>query len=346
MFSQIKNQIDQHLHKFCRDIDNVYGLGKISPILSSSIKEFIVRDGKRVRPALMVIGYLGFAKKPAPGLYNSAISIELLHDFMLVHDDIIDKSLTRRGLPSMHSNFNALIKNTHGLKFSGQDMGIVAGDVLYSLALKAFMTIKVEPSLKEKALSRFIDAAFYTGCGEFIELINDTKSLPEVGLEDIYKVYDYKTAYYTFACPLACGAILAGASKKDVDALFEYGLALGRAFQINDDILGLYGNQKKIGKSPLTDLQESKKTLLIWHAYNHSGALDKKYILKVMTKKKVITGDLNRIRQIVKNSGSLDYARNEIEKLDKKAKHLVSSSQIKDKYKKTLIDLPKTILTA
>ena len=103
MILNIKNRIEKELRKYIVEVNKTYDLSGISPLLYQRIKEFILRDGKRIRPILFCIGYLGFADKAAPGLYRSAVSIELLHDFMLIHDDIIDKSHLRRSKPSRPS---------------------------------------------------------------------------------------------------------------------------------------------------------------------------------------------------------------------------------------------------
>ena len=107
---------------------------------------------------MFIIGYLSFAKKAARGLYTSALSIELLHDFMLVHDDIIDKSKTRRGKPSMHKMLDNHLAKFKNIKFSGQDLGIVVGDVMYAIAINAFLAINEDFTRKQRALKRFIEA--------------------------------------------------------------------------------------------------------------------------------------------------------------------------------------------
>jgi geranylgeranyl diphosphate synthase type I len=286
-----------------------------------------------VRPILFVLGYLAFAKKEARGLYQAAISIELLHDFMLIHDDIIDKSDTRRGRPSMHKMLNNYLRDKKNIKFSGQDLSLVLGDIVYASAINTFLAINEEPQRKEKALKKFIDATFYTGCGEFIELISGIKNIENITKDDIYKIYDFKTAYYSFAYPLSIGATLAGAKENDINKIFQYGLYLGRAFQIKDDILGVFGNEAKIGKSTLTDLQEAKKTLLIWHAYRYSHPKNQSEIKKVLAKKKVNNADLLQVRRILVTAGSLDYARQEISRCIRKAQELNSSCAMKSKYR-------------
>jgi len=336
MHLKIKNRIEQELSSYASTFDQRYSLSKISPVLYKYIREFILRPGKRVRPTLFVIGYLGFSEKIAPGLYSSALSIELLHDFMLVHDDIIDKSDTRRGKPSMHKMLNGYLKKYPGIKFNGEDLAIVAGDVMYAMGMDAFLSIKEEPGRKETAMRKLIQAALYTGSGEFIELLCGVKELEKLTQGDIYKIYDYKTANYTFASPLAVGAILAGADKKETDILFKYGIYLGRAFQIKDDILGLFGDEKKLGKSILTDLKEAKKTLLIWRAFNRSGKLDKAKIRKILGRKDIGMADLKIMRGIINRSGALDYTKKEILRFMRQAQELIATSKIKPDYKKAL----------
>lgn len=345
MFLETKKRIESELANYIRDIDRLYSLNRTYGPLFRHIKEFISRKGKRIRPILFTIGYLGYAKKPAPGLYRSALSMELLHDFLLVHDDIIDKSSTRRGKPSMHAMLNKYLSAYKNVKFSGEDLAIVIGDVIYAMALHAFLSIKEKPQQKEMALEKFIDAAFYTGCGEFIEILYSARGIDKIKKEDIYKIYDLKTANYTFASPLAIGATLAGAPDKEVNRLFQYGLCLGRAFQIQDDILGIFSEEKEIGKSNLTDLQEAKKTILIWHAYRNASAKDKTIIKNTLTKKSVTSNDLLNIRKVILDSRSLNFARNEIDTLINKATGLNRISAMKPRYKKSLDTFSKEMLS-
>ncbi|MFH1621893.1 MAG: polyprenyl synthetase family protein [Candidatus Omnitrophota bacterium] len=344
MIFKIRKHIEKELSRFVRKIDKIYSLSKISPFLSKSIKDFVLRDGKRVRPILFVIGYLGYAKKIAKNLYTSALAIELLHDFLLVHDDIIDKSDTRRGKPSMHAMLNKYCANHKSIKFNGQDLALIIGDIMYAMSIHAFLSINEKMERKEKALKKFIMAAMHTGSGEFIELIYSINDIGKITKKDILKVYDYKTASYTFSGPLSSGAILAGASQNQADKLFKYGTYLGRAFQIKDDMLSLFGSEKEIGKSALTDLQESKKTLPLWFAYNNSNKKDKLLIKEVFSKKKVNKTDLFHIRKIIKTTSTLDFAKKEISKLIKKAENIIVFSQMHTKYKGFLSSYSKELL--
>ncbi|MFC1631865.1 polyprenyl synthetase family protein [Candidatus Omnitrophota bacterium] len=344
MHNKIKNKIEKKLPEYIKFIDKTYRLSRVSPLLSQSIEEFILRKGKRVRPILFIISYLGFAKKVAPGLYTSALSVELLHDFLLVHDDIIDKSDTRRGKPSMHMMLGEHLKNHKQIKFSSQDLAIICGDVMYAMAIDSFLAIKETMIRKERGLRQFTKAAFFTGTGEFLELMDGLKDIAKIDKQDIYRIYDYKTAHYTFCSPLTCGAFLAGASQRQVDRLYKFGIYLGRAFQIKDDLLGLFSDQQKIGKSPLTDLQEAKKTLPLWHAYHHSTQQDRLFIKRLFNKKLVTNNDLKKVRRLVYKTGSLDYAEKQILDLTLKAHGEIQSCAMRPKYKTFLKNYAAEIL--
>ncbi len=344
MFNVIKNKINEELEKYISYVDKKYNLHRISPLLLHSIKEFVLRDGKRLRPALFVIGYKGFSAKTPKNLFRSALSMELLHDFFLIHDDIVDKSNMRRGKPTMHIALDEKIKKAKKAKLTGQDLAIITGDILYSLAMESFLSIKTSPARKEKALIKFIEAACYTGCGEYIEMLLGSADIKNVTKNKIYEIYDYKTAHYTFIAPLTAGAILANASKREVKQLSELGINLGRAFQIKDDILGIFGNESSTGKSSLTDLEEDKKTLLTWHAYNNASEKQQSIIRKITTKGKLTREDLNEAQRIIKNTGSLEYAEKEIQKFVHRSLDILKASKMKLKYKNGLLSYIKKIL--
>lgn len=344
MCFKIKNRVEQELTSYLHKAERLRCLKEISPPLYRHISEFISRKGKRIRPVLFVIGYLGYAQRSAAGLYRSALSLELLHDFMLVHDDIIDKSITRRGRPSMHTMLNNFLRGKKDLKFSGEDLTIVIGDIMFALALDAFLAVKEDMQRKETTLKKLIEAAMYTGSGEFIELLYGLKDIDKITRNDIYKIYDYKTANYTFSSPLVMGATLAGAKAKELNRISHYGIYLGRAFQIKDDILGLFSTEKETGKSNLADIHESKKTILIWHAAHHSSPRDKLTIKQIFKKKSADKNDLLKIRRIVSNSGALNYAKNQVNSLIKKAESINKTLRMRPQYKNSLNTYSKYLL--
>ncbi|MDY6843483.1 MAG: polyprenyl synthetase family protein [Thermodesulfobacteriota bacterium] len=345
MFRQLKKKLDKELIRYIDYVDKRYGMHSISPSLVRNIREFVLRDGKRLRPILFICGYKGFSNKHPKNLFRSALAMEFLHDFLLVHDDLVDKSHMRRGKPTMHIMLNEEIKKKRNVRFTGQDLAIVIGDVMYAIAIETFLSIKENPILKEKALIKFIEAACYTGCGEYIEILSSSKDIQHITKNEIYKIYDYKTAYYTFVAPLVTGATLANAPGQEITQLFEFGVSLGRAFQIKDDILGIFGDEGKTGKSSFTDLEENKKTLLVWYAHQRASKTKQSQLKKIMNKGKLTKKDLIEAQEIIKNTGSLEYAQGEIKKLSHHAFKSLKKSKMNAEYKNALITYVNTILS-
>jgi len=344
MLLKIKNHLEIQLRNYARSVDKTYHLDRLSPSLSRHIKEFICRKGKRIRPLLFCLSYLGFSKKTPSGLYRGALSLELLHDFLLVHDDIIDKSCMRRNRPTMHTLLEHDFCQNKKTKFTGQDLAIVTGDIIYAMALDTFLSISENNLHKEAALKRLISTTIHTAGGEFIELILGNKPIEKVRLEDIYKIYDYKTANYTFASPLAIGATLAGAKTEQVKKIYAYGMLLGRAFQIKDDIIGSFGKESQTGKSNITDIVEAKRTLLIYYAFGHVNKKDRLVIKKIFNANKVRKSELAEIRRIITESGALDYAQKQIKNLYSKANSQIKGLKLKKNYLQALNNFSREIL--
>jgi len=334
MLRGIRKNIDKSLKDFARTLGNRYELDRTAPNLAAYVRDFITRKAKRVRPVLFALSYLGHSGKNSQGLYSAAVSLELLHDFVLIHDDIIDDADLRRGLPSMHALLGRKLKGHARAKFGGEGLAIIMGDVLYAMGIGAFMSADIgDPESKQEALRRFADTAVATGTGEWQELLCTLKDIGKVTKEEIFKIYDLKTAQYTFSLPLSLGAMLAGSGPKNVERLAEYGRYLGRAFQIRDDILDMFQGEDSIGKSPLTDLREAKRTTLLWEAFNRSSVRDKAFIRKVLTAKRIAQKELLAVRSIVLATGALERATDDIRRFREKAKKMSRTFSLDRKYR-------------
>jgi geranylgeranyl diphosphate synthase type I len=338
MITKIKKHIDQSLNDFFERVKAEYKLHLVDPTLYESLKEFTLREGKRIRPLLLILSYKGYEKKDngfPRTLYNASTCMELLHCFMLIHDDIIDRSDLRRGRPTLHRLLRKIVKTPEQDKL-GYDLGIIAGDILYALAIDAFLAIKEAPARKERALKYFIQTATFTAMGEFIDTLHGVDKITKVQEKDVFLNYTLKTARYTFDCPMVVGAILAGAKERDIKQLSELGVHIGQAFQIQDDILGIFGSQKNIGKSILSDLSESKKTLLVCHAYSKLSVTERRRFMKYFSKPKKTYQDLVAVRRIFINSGSLDYSLQEIKKRLDQSQEILNKLHLKKSYRQLI----------
>lgn len=339
MIDNIRKQIERSLEKFMDKVKVDYKLHLVNPVLYESIREFSLREGKRIRPLLLILSYKGYSdpkKKTSPSLYYASTCIELLHNFMLIHDDIIDRSNLRRGKPTMHKLLGKIVKTNDSEKL-GYDLSIIAGDIVYALAIDAFLSIQELPQRKEEALKYFIQTAAFTAMGEFIDTVHGVENLNKITEKDVLLNYTLKTARYTFDCPLVTGAILAGADKKDIQNLSTLGVLVGQAFQIQDDIIGIFDSQKNIGKSILSDLAESKKTMLVCHANKVLKGKKRREFVALFNKPRKTFKDLVTVRRMFIQSGSLQYCLKETQQRIVQTRIILQKLKMQPTYKNIIL---------
>ncbi len=335
----VRARIELELARFAAEFSRESRRLGLPVRLDRVLSEFILRRGKRLRPLLFLCGFSGYAR-PVAGLYRTAISLELLHDFVLIHDDIIDGSPLRRGGPAMHIALGSCRTAGKNRMLAGRNLGIIVGDVLYALAISAFLSIQKQLAVKHCALSRLMKAAHYTGVGQIFELGSGFAQLPGMALRDVYRIYDLKTAHYSFVVPLTSGAILAGAPKTEVRSLGRCGLFLGRAFQIRDDLLEMANT----ASSSLADLQEGKVTLLIWYAFHRGGPAARKAIAGLIRKPSANEPELLRIRDVILDCGAAEFAQREMRKFAERADPAKTAGTMRHPWKSALLDLTQEIL--
>ncbi|MFA5500595.1 MAG: polyprenyl synthetase family protein [Candidatus Omnitrophota bacterium] len=344
MLGKIKKRIDSEISAYFRSLRRMYPAEILPPILSDHIEDFVMRNGKRARPIFFILGYLGFSKKIPRGLYKSAVSVELLHNFVLIHDDIIDRSDTRRNGLSLHCALDKYTLKCGHIKHGGKDLALVAGDILYALGMANFLSVDVRSERKEAALKKLFEAAVYTGSGEFLELLSELKGLSAISKPDIYRIYDLKTGIYSFATPLVMGATLAGIKKAGLNRLYNYGICIGRAFQIKDDVMDIIGSKENDFRPPLTDLRESKRTILMWHAYNNADDRDREILANIIKKEDIPYCELLKMRQILIKTGAIDFAVKEIRRLIESSKDHCNRSGMSKIYRNILMSYCEELL--
>ncbi len=321
---EYKKEIEQELKKFFSNKKRK--TRKISNELFDSIlrlEEYTLRGGKRIRPVLIIVSYLGFGGKNLKEIIKFASSIEMLQSFFLIHDDFMDGHDLRRNGPTIHAGY----KTKYGKKTS-DNLAIDVGDICISYAVQPILDCKFDNNKKINALKEFFSIIEKTCYGQLLDLIPGTKDVNE---EFVRKIYEYKTAEYTIAGPLKLGAILAEANSQEIKKLEKIGIKLGLAFQIKDDILGVFGNEKELGKPIGSDLIEGKKTLLIVKANN-------RFINKKIGKK-LRPEEIKRIRELIIKSGSLKYSEDLVKKLISNIKKDINLLGIKAKQKEFLLNL-------
>lgn len=228
--------------------------------------------GKRIRPALVLAAHRAFAGGESASAVRLAAAFELLHTAFVIHDDVIDHDLVRRGAPNVAGRF-ALDGVARGLSVSraneyGEASAILAGDLLISGAHRLVAELDAPRDVRGALLELIDECVFLAAAGEHADVRFAAGATP--GEREILAMIENKTASYSFSAPLRAGALLGGATPDAVDRLGEIGRHLGVAFQLRDDVLGVYGSTAVTGKSVLGDLREGKQTLLIAFARGHA----------------------------------------------------------------------------
>lgn len=292
------------------------------------LREYTLRGGKRIRAILMIVGYRMMGGKKEEDIIRASTALELIQSYLLIHDDIMDESDLRRGKDTVHKIYEKkhLKSGFAGrpVKF-GESMAIILGDLADAYAMEILSDSNFPAELKVKAIYKLNEIIEYTGYGQIIDIYSGV--MDEFKEEDLLLLHKYKTARYTIEGPLALGMILAGA---EPDGIEEFAIPVGIAFQLQDDILGLFGNEEELGKPVTSDLAEGKKTLLIIKALENGTEEERKIIMDALGNPAVTYEQLEKVRDVVRKTGSLDYSRNLAEDLVKKAKDALMNMEVKD----------------
>ncbi|MDP7140745.1 MAG: polyprenyl synthetase family protein [Candidatus Woesearchaeota archaeon] len=341
LLKKYKKDIDSELRKFFDSrINRVKNIDVSALELMEILKEFTMNGGKRIRPILVILGYKCVGGRDEREIIKAALCVELMQSFLLIHDDIIDDDELRRGNPTVHKVYEDRYKRDYPAidsKKFGKDMGIITGDIGSILGSEVILETKFSSQLKVRALEKFNRVVVNTAFGEMLDILSGVKQ--EINEEDILKIHKLKTALYTIEGPLHIGAILGEASKEQMDVLSKFAISLGQAFQVQDDILGMFGSVETIGKPVGSDLKEGKKTLLIKKALEKANNKDKKVVMKSLGNKNVSKKDVEMVKEIIVKTGSLDYSKELANEMVMKAKHFLCNGDLKRDGKEFLLGL-------
>ncbi len=253
-------------------------LVEVHPSLTAVADELrgFVAGGKRVRPVLLLLGFEAAGGHTRQAVHGPALALELLHTCALAHDDVIDRAPERRGRPSIHHGFAARHR-TAGWSGDPLDYGeavaILIGDLAFVQADELFLSAHVPDRALLAGLRRFTVLREEVMVGQYLGLQAATSRTTDRELA--LTVATLKSGRYSVARPLEIGAELAGADEGFLHGLRAFGDPLGRAFQVRDDLLGVFGAQETTGKSASSDLVEGKRTLLVAETAARLGPADR-----------------------------------------------------------------------
>ncbi len=318
--------------------------------LGEAVKKSILSGGKRMRAAFVYYGYRAVGGDNEVKINYASASIEILHSFFLIHDDVIDRSDLRRWKPTVHKMYRQIYEdkgmlgglNDPGKEHFASSAAIMAGDVCCALAYEALFESGFEARKTIEALKMMQKTVMLTGIGEMIDIIKPlAKTVTE---QEVLHMYYLKTALYTVEAPLLLGAILHGAKAEIKESLSGYGSPVGIAFQIHDDILGIFGSEEEQGKPVGSDIKEGKQTLLTVKAFEKASPAQKKKMESTLGNADIADQEIKEFREIIESTGSLDYSRKTEEALVSKGKEALDGVPIREDFKDILLGMADYII--
>lgn len=289
------------------------------------IEDLSLGGGKRQRVAFLYESYKLFSgKEPSAEdekvLLQVALSIELLQTHLLIHDDIIDNSPSRRGRSSTIASLNDKKSKSVAL---GE--ALLAGDIAAYLAIDVLLSSDIPDDLRRNLIDVQIQGGLGTFYGQIFDLERDDTSPEKLSTKDFEVLADFKAVRSSTYAPMALGLLVAGGKEKDLERIRDYALFVGIAGQLQDDYLGMFGDEKVTGKSSLADLKEGKNTLLITHSMKRLSLSDKDFLFTCLGNKDSTEEDLRKVVSLLRGVGSDTFLKEESIKNAKKAVARVDS---------------------
>lgn len=303
-----QEQVDQVLGRFFAESQS---RAKLVGAPYAALWETLERNasgGKRFRPRMVMSAYEALGGTDLEAAAHIGAAYELLHTALIVHDDVIDRDFVRRGGPNVSGSYRD-IATTAGIplptaEHRGMSVAIIAGDLALFNAYRLIDRSGVDGALRARLHDLLDEAMFVSAAGELYDVDFSIRADPPT-VDEIVEMERLKTAGYSFEGPLQAGAVLAGATPKAEAALAAFGRAIGIAYQIVDDLLGVFGDEGDTGKSTLGDLREGKRTVLLAHAVGHPEWAEVDALFGSPT---LTAAEGDRIRETLERTGSRRYA--------------------------------------
>lgn len=294
--------------------------------------------GKLFRGALTVLGYELAGDKKDQDILRASLLVEVLHTALLIADDVFDNDDLRRGEPAVHKqwekHFTSMSAETQ--KTQGQNMAFNTTIVGLYLAPLVFEGTKFSPETKLTALSYFFKKSIQTGWGEALDIVSPYQTLEKKRAQS-QKIHDYKTVEYSGVLPLHLGALLAGKTDQNwLAKLDEYGECLGRIFQIQDDIIGSFGNKTVTGKADDGDIRQAKWTMLLDILFETAESSELTQVKALLEKDSRSEEDIVFIKSIMAKYGIVEKAKTMAEDYLKKGLALISEITQDKEYQDTM----------
>lgn len=316
---QVEDVLNTFLAKQIAEAEDKYT--PHSKLSIEALHDISVRGGKRLRAAFVHYAYQMLAGTDTSHSLELAAIIELIHAYLLVEDDFMDVSATRRGGPTAHEiikKFHVDNRLKNDSTHFGDSIAVNIGLAGSHMAMQWLAELDIPAETKVALAQNLNRMLVVTAHGQINDVFNE--SLLEVTEQDVINVLLWKTSAYTYENPLHSGAILAGASDEDLESLSRFAHWGGLAFQIKDDILGTFGEVDETGKSNMDDIREGKMTLLSVKALEKASPAERELLLSELGNRILTDQMYNDVKEIMVSTGALEYSENIAKEYTERAK--------------------------
>jgi geranylgeranyl diphosphate synthase, type I len=303
----------------------------------------LTSKGKRARGYILLLAYATATQQSPEKVLRAAVGVELFHLFCMIHDDIIDQALNRRGVATLHQFTEQWLKHQHrqgDLKHIGASQAILWGDLVLALASQLIATTSADPEKLLQAQLTYQQMFTEVVLGQIIDTDMMTRS--EVSLAEVNEKTLLKTALYTFVRPMQLGFALAGSTEATTQFAERFGRALGMAFQVQDDLFDATLTEQEMGKPVCNDVQSGQHTVLSDFIANN-GTEDQKKLLDELFGSRLTQVQQDQVRQLFAESGAVDHAKTQIAQYIAEAEAAIPGLDVPEEYKVLWIDFVSVI---
>ena len=306
LLAEFREKLEDRLQRWLTEKDSeAVAESGASRELTETLTRFVARDGKRIRPALLYYTYGACGGQSDEKVMPMAMSVELLHTYLLIHDDIMDHADVRRGEPAAHVMYTEMHRDRGWQGSSthfGESVAILLGDLAQTYSLELYSSVDLAPEVASEFRRQYSLMCQEVVLGQYLEMTAGYREHLEE--DELLRVLRMKSGRYSVERPVQLGYLLARAPEATRQALTVYGLKMGEAFQLQDDLLGMFGDAKTVGKPVGADLEEGKFTLLIHHALRHLSEPDRIALRAALGNPEVEAEEVMRLQGLIEASGA------------------------------------------
>jgi geranylgeranyl diphosphate synthase type I len=337
----LRAQVNRTLRRFLEvQAATLIEIGEPVAAVAQALHDFLVDGGKRLRPAFCYWGWRGAGGAPGTEIVRAATSLELLQACALIHDDLMDGSDTRRGLPAVHRRFATLHAGSEwrgSPESFGAAAAILLGDLCLAWSDELFGGCGLPPASVRRGKAVFDLMRTELMAGQYLDVLE--QAVGGGSVERSRRVIRFKSAKYTIERPLHVGAALAGAGDEVFAAYSAYGLPLGEAFQLRDDVLGVFGDPAETGKPAGDDLREGKRTVLVAATLERADERQAETVRLLLGDPELDAAGVDRLRQVISETGALAQVESMIERLTAECLAALAAAPVTEPARAVLTDL-------